>query len=246
MWTATNDKRPRADGLPVSFDADSVAAAAWLARLAYALDPVNCPELTGKPGEVLTSIKSVPSASLAQAMLEVFADVGRQEVTGAIGVLTDSGRDKAAVDAAVSLLMRRLEVPPTVDGRAVVMAFRTALADVTTTPGADPSSARQQAADTLVSKIIPGPPDPTFTSAWRRVAAEWPDVQPNTVTAVVDALGRAFPAHFARLRIDVALSKLHVEAPLGRRCGGSGKRQRDRSTASAAPSRTTSTPRCAG
>ena len=215
MWTSANDKRPRAGGQPVSVDADSVAAAEWLSRLAYALDPVNCPELTGKPGEVLTSIKSVPPASLAQAMLEVFADVGRQVVTGAIGVIADSARDQAAVDAAVSLLMRRLEVPPTVDGRAVVAAFRKALAEVTTTPGADPSSTRRQAADALVTAILPGSPDPTFTNAWRLVAAEWPDVKAETVTAVADALSRAFPAHFARLRFDAAFSKLHGGAPLG-------------------------------
>ena len=210
LWNPANDMRPRAGGGSVTVDADVVPAADWLARLAYALDPVDAPELVSRGDEVRTAIKHVPPSSLAQAALEVFADIGRQEVTSAIGVIVGADEDPTAVDAAVSILTRRIELDPAIDLRPAVSTFRETLAQTST----GQTVAREAAADTLAATVLGDATDTGLRDAWRQVAVNWGAVTQQSVIAVVDATARVFPNQFARLRIDAALSKLDRTAPL--------------------------------
>ena len=75
LWGGRNDRRPEAGGSTITVPTDCVEAGDWLKRVAYALDPIDAPQLTSRSNKTLTTIKSVPPTSLAQALLEVFSDV---------------------------------------------------------------------------------------------------------------------------------------------------------------------------
>ncbi|HKN45563.1 MAG TPA: hypothetical protein VJW23_16755, partial [Propionibacteriaceae bacterium] len=103
LWGAKNDKRPSSGGDASVPTTGVVEASSWLSRLAYALDPIDAPELRNSANEDsakptnLTTIKNVPASSLAQALVEVFSDVGRQEVESAINTIPDPNADPSAV-----------------------------------------------------------------------------------------------------------------------------------------------------
>lgn len=67
----------------------SERSAAFLQLIGHALDPIDAPQLTGKKKNAQRSgISHVPPTSLAQAFLEVFAEVGRTRVDDGLMQLT--------------------------------------------------------------------------------------------------------------------------------------------------------------
>ena len=146
-------------------------------------------------------------------MLEGLAEVGRQEVTSAIGVVVDARADETAVDAAVSILMRRLEL------------------DARHRPAG--SGDRRSARPPSSRRLIPPPPacsrrrhvdrgdsrgrhrhriQQRLASGCHRVAHR---LVQELITAAVEATARAFPGQFARLRIDAALIQARWDRSTG-------------------------------
>ena len=158
-----------------------------------------------------TTIKHVPPASLAQAMLEVFADVGREEITAAVHVATDSQAGDDDVAVALLSLTQRLQLPPRVDVSALTKQFRDALRALE--PAAD-ADARSAAADQLSEQLLDGVVNARVTASWRAVAAQWPAVEQASVEEAVDTLASVYPEHFGRLRIEAALAKLGPKSPI--------------------------------
>jgi hypothetical protein len=216
LWGSRNDRRPEAGGSTISVPTDSVEAGEWLTRVAYALDPIDAPQLTSRANKTLTSIKSIPPASLAHAFLEVFADIGRQEVTRPIRTVLDHSATPEDLMGAIERLTRLLDVDST-DLQKAVTTFRSELTEIGDGHNPSVDQQRRDAAD-KVTALAPKPAGKTdrqLRDAWRAAAVEWPD-GPNDdqLRAVVDATTRLYPAGFARLRIETALAKLDPEAPL--------------------------------
>jgi hypothetical protein len=220
--------RPAAGGAHVDAGGHDVPTAAWLDRLAYALDPLDEPALTHRRGQpVVTTIKNVPPSSLAQALLEVLADIGRQEITAAVRVATNSQASDDEVAAALESLTRLLRLPSRVDVSALTSAFRDALRHLrphtirpwASIPGSWPSGPRDQtlrehAADALSTALLDGVMNARVTSSWRTVAAQWPGVEQESVDEAVDALASVYREDFGRLRFEAALTKLGPLSPI--------------------------------
>jgi hypothetical protein len=216
LWGSRNDRRPEAGGSMITVPADNVEAGEWLKRVAYALDPIDAPQLMSRANKTLTSIKSIPPASLAQAFLEVFADVGRQEVTRPISTVLDHSAPPEDLNGAIDRLTRLLDVESSALHKAVA-AFRSKLDEIGGEHNADLDEKRRDAADELTA-LAPKPAghtDQQLRDTWRAAAAAWPE-GPNEdqLRAVVDATTRLYPDGFARLRIETALAKLDPQSPL--------------------------------
>ena len=169
-----------------------------------------------RANKTLTAIKSVPPASLAQAFLEVFADVGRQEVTRPIRTVLDHGATPEDLKSAIDRLTRLLDVESTALQKAVA-AFRSELTEIGGGHDANVDEQRREAAD-KVTALAPKPAgrvDQQLRDAWRAASVAWPE-GPNDdqLRAVVDATTRLYPDGFARLRIETALAKLDRQSPL--------------------------------
>ena len=216
LWGNRNDRRPEAGGSTINVPTDCVEASEWLKRVAYALDPIDAPQLMSRANKTLTAIKSVPPASLAQAFLEVFADVGRQEVTRPIRTVLDHGATPEDLKSAIDRLTRLLDVESTALQKAVA-AFRSELTEIGDRHDANVDEQRREAAD-RVTALAPKPAgrvDQQLRDAWRAASVAWPE-GPNDdqLRAVVDATTRLYPDGFARLRIETALAKLDRQSPL--------------------------------
>ena len=216
LWGNRNDRRPEAGGSTITVPTDSVEAGEWLKRVAYALDPIDAPQLMSRANKTLTAIKSVPPASLAQAFLEVFADVGRQEVTRPISTVLDHGAAPEVLEGAIERLTRLLDVEST-DLHRAVATFRSKLDEIGGEHSAQLDQQRRDAADELTA-LAPKPAgrtDQQLRDAWRAAAVAWPE-GPNEdqLRVVVDATTRLYPDGFARLRIETALAKLDPQSPL--------------------------------
>ena len=216
LWGNRNDRRPEAGGSTITVPTDCVEASEWLKRVAYALDPIDAPQLMSRANKTLTAIKSVPPASLAQAFLEVFADVGRQEVTRPIRTVLDRSATPEDLKGAIDRLTRLLDVEPTALQKAVA-AFRSELTEIGDGHDANVDEQRREAAD-KVTALAPKPAgrvDQQLRDAWRAASVAWPE-GPNDdqLRAVVDATTRLYPDGFARLRIETALAKLDRQSPL--------------------------------
>ena len=216
LWGSRNDKRPAAGGSTINVPTGSVEASEWLKRIAYALDPIDAPQLMSGSTKPLTAIKNVPPASLAQALLEVFADVGRQEVTRPMKTVLDRGATAEDLQSAVERLTRLLDVETT-DLHKAADTFRSKLEELGEEHSSDLDDKRRQAADELTA-LAPKPAghvDQQLRDAWRAAAVAWPEgVNDDQLRAVVDATTRVYPDGFARLRIDTALTKLDPDSPL--------------------------------
>lgn len=216
LWGNRNDRRPEAGGSTITVPTDSVEAGEWLKRVAYALDPIDAPQLMSRANKTLTAIKSVPPASLAQAFLEVFADVGRQEVTRPISTVLDHGAAPEVLEGAIERLTRLLDVEST-DLHRAVATFRSKLDEIGGEHSAQLDQQRRDAADELTA-LAPKPAgrtDQQLRDAWRAATVAWPE-GPNEdqLRVVVDATTRLYPDGFARLRIETALAKLDPQSPL--------------------------------
>lgn len=217
LWGGRNDKRPEAGGSVIEVASGSVATGDWLKRVAYALDPIDAPQLMmSRTKKMLTSIKSVPPASLAQAFVEVFADVGRQEVTRPIKTVIDHSASPEDLKGSIDRLTRLLDVESANLEKAVA-AFRSKLSAIGDAHDSDLDEQRREVADELTA-LAPKPAghtDPQLKDAWRAAAVAWPE-GPNEdqLRAVVDATTRLYPDGFARLRIETALAKMDPDSPL--------------------------------
>ena len=222
LWGARNDKRPSSGGDANVPTSGVVEASAWLSRLAYALDPIDAPPLrtSAKSAKAsnLTTIKNVPAASLAQALVEVFSDVGRQEIESAITVILDPRADPAAVTAAIDRTARSVDASGAATVSAALNEFRDSLVAASGTSDDERPAAVQTAADTLATALlgIPNAQDtPGFTEAWREVSRAWPAAPgSDQVTAAGHALAHTFPTGFSRQRIENALTRLGPKSPL--------------------------------
>ena len=102
LWNKKNDKRPEVreheDGAVVAGGA--VEPNKMIKRVANALDPLDVPDVAGKEGQKKTTIQNVPAGSLAQAFLEVFADIGKERIADDLLMLGEdygTATDKAAL-----------------------------------------------------------------------------------------------------------------------------------------------------
>ena len=216
LWGKRNDKRPAAGGSTIALTPGAIGTTDWLSRVAYALDPIDAPQLLTHAG-TLTTIKSVPASSLAQGFLEVFADVGRQEVTRSVGVLLDrnaeAGEATVAIDRATQLLDAGLK-----DVRDAFTTFHTQLAATGDASDEAMDQARRDAADALTGALLAlhgSGSDPRLRDAWRAASQAWPTgPSDDQLREVVDATARLFPANFARLRVAAAIAELDPQSPL--------------------------------
>ncbi|MEP7113118.1 MAG: hypothetical protein ABI862_07620 [Ilumatobacteraceae bacterium] len=216
LWGNRNDRRPEAGGSMISVPTDNLEAGEWLKRVAYALDPIDAPQLMARSNKTLTAIKSVPPASLAQAFLEVFADVGRQEIARPIRTVLDHSATPEELKSSIDLLTRLLDVESS-DLQKEVATFRSKLDEVGDAHDANLDEQRRDAADGLTA-LAPKPAgriDQQLRDAWRAAAVAWPE-GPNDdqLRVVVDATTRLYPDGFARLRIETAIAKMDPKSPL--------------------------------
>lgn len=216
LWGNRNDRRPEAGGSMITVPSDNLEAGEWLKRVAYALDPIDAPQLMARSNKTLTAIKSVPPASLAQAFLEVFADVGRQEVTRPIKTVLDRRAAPEDLKGSIDLLTRLLDVESDALQKAVA-AFRSKLDEIGDGHDAELDQRRLDAADELTA-LAPKPEgrtDQLLRDAWRAAAVAWPEgPSDDHLRVVVDATTRLYPDGFARLRIETAIAKMDPASPL--------------------------------
>ncbi len=216
LWGARNDKRPSSGGEPGLPAAGFVEASSWLSRLAYALDPIDAPQLLNSSksskSRNLTSIKNIPAPSLAHALVEVFSDVGRQEIESALSTILEPTADPTAVTTAIDRTARGVDAAASTPVSAAFTAFRNALVN------AGGTAERQTAADGLADALLTSPnvqDTPGFTEAWRAAALDWPSPpSAQHVKDAGDALLHAFPNGFTRQRIENALTRLGPNSPL--------------------------------
>jgi hypothetical protein len=200
----------------------------FLQLLFRSLEPIGAPELRSKDKKAKqkTTISHVPTASLAQAFLEVFAEVGRTRMDALVLELSErlladdpmgdaalvmrvaegAGKEKeAAFSDALAAFVAAVRGAKD-DGAAAVVFSRS----VAVIPGAHTGVVQGEdlstAAAGLVSAVRAAQPhDPgSATPEPVRTAAE----------TMSSAIIRTFPEGFARQRIDVALAGLE-DSPIG-------------------------------
>jgi hypothetical protein len=219
LWGARNDKRPSSGGGSGERVDGVVGASSWLSRLAYALDPIDAPQLlssskTPKSSKSRnpTSIKNIPAASLAHALVEVFSDVGRQEIESALSTILDPTADPMAVTTAIDRTARGVDSGASAPVSAAFTAFRSALV------AANGAADQQAAADGLTEVLLRTPnvqDTPGFADALRAAALDWPSPpSAEHVRAAGTALLHAFPTGFTRQRIENALTRVGPKSPL--------------------------------
>ena len=202
------------------------AASDFLHLVAQALNPIDAPQLTGRKSQTQkTAISYVPPTSLAQAFLEVFAEVGRTRVdeglvrlAGALAAAQDPrpilpevfggmGHDeKAALSRALENFVDRFGAAAGDAGAqdAAGHAFANAMSAL---PGAHAGLAQ---GDDLAAAVA------GFVVAIRTPGADQRDAAARKLSSAVI---HTFPNGFARQRIDVALASLEGTplAPTARR-----------------------------
>ena len=222
LWRKKNDPRPAAGGGTESTPlvaGQSRPASSWLDGLARSLNPIDAPELQKVDELPKTTIKSVPPKSLAQAMLDVFADVGRQDVESTVRTILDK---ESSVDDCRGAIER---IANWIDGTSqalvveTLQTFRTALIESDLAGTDEAKLATRKAAATSITTALRtaqgGSVPPGFDAAWTNAAAAWPATPtPDNVRAVADSISHAFPATFSRQRIEIALSQLDRHSPL--------------------------------
>ena len=198
-----------------------------LKQVAQALDPIDAPQLMTQPGEAeglrRTTIQNVPPASLAQAFLEVFAEVGRapaDEAMTAFATAIANG-DQPAIDDAASAVGRLLQPdeadpPIVVDLRRFAGAVDEAIDDAAlVAAGADLAAA---------FATLPAESPQQFSAETvdlaRAVRPERPGSPPTSRPLAESARAPRHPDHARPAgavlaeRVDVALEQLG-ESPLG-------------------------------
>jgi len=220
LWRR-NDVRPVAGG-EVQHETVSgpIDSPAWLAKLAHALNPIDAPPLSPgikKKGNK-TTIKSVPPKSLAQAMLDVFADVGRHDLETAFAVILNSAANERDVTQAIERVASWIDTTPQGSLRDALQRYRDALVASGDGDGDAATTTRHAAADAVTASLLAidvAAAAPGFGEAWTNAAEAWPEVPTDaTIGAVVDAMTHAFPDGFARQRIANALARLGPKSPL--------------------------------
>jgi multisubunit Na+/H+ antiporter MnhF subunit len=191
LWGSTlfsavsrRDKRPYVVANPARPAAD--AAGRRLGELARALDPILSKQLVGKR----TAVAHVPPASLAQALIEVFADLGRTALRDTVSVIVDDDAGEPEVAEAVEALKRQLALDG--DLAAAVTVFR---------------QDRSKAAAVAVADLLhPQGPDAQLRTAWSE----------RDTDKIVAAIAVAHPVVSERARIEHALAELEQSSPVTR------------------------------
>ena len=202
LWGKRNDKRPAAGGSTIALTPGAIGTTDWLSRVAYALDPIDVPQLLHARRDAHHDQERARLVARA-GFLEVFADVGRQEVTRSVGVLLDrnaeAGEATVAIDRATQLLDAGLK-----DVRDAFTTFHTQLAATGDASDEAMDQARRDAADALTGALLAlhgSGSDPRLRDAWRAASQAWPTgPSDDQLREVVDATARLFPANFARLQ----------------------------------------------
>jgi hypothetical protein len=222
LWRKKNDPRPAAGGggppAPRAVDQPRQAES-WLDGLAMALNPIDAPELQSPGKQPKTTIKSVPPKSLAQAMLDVFANVGRQSLEDVVRTILDEGSSVDDCQRAIGRIANWFDGDSQAQVAQTLQNFRNAL--IASDRGAtddEKSTVRKAAASAIATAlrgVQSGSVPPGFDAAWTSAAMAWPATPTaEHLRAVADAIAHAFPANFSRQRIEIALSQLDKKAPL--------------------------------
>jgi hypothetical protein len=227
LWRK-NDKRPVVEGSTGVQDRDEWPE--WLLlRLARSLGPVDAPELRGRTKR--TAISYIPSASLAQAFLEVFAEMGRERTDAALADLAAAlvsdddpgpviarlsegvGNDPAAKakvsDALAALASSLRDAQDDGAARAAGHAFGEALLGISgARPGPAPDTDLRTAGADLAGAVLAArrAPEADRATTEQEAMAE--------AQVLSSAIISTFPDRFARQRIEIALVSLG-DAPIG-------------------------------
>ena len=193
-WVARldeRDKRPLV-GAAITSDDD---AQEWVNRLAGSLDPILAKQLFGNR----TALKHVPPTSLAQALVEAFADVGREALTETVSTLLRKDATETEVAVAAAWLKQYLQL--NADPAGMVTKFR--------------RDRREADADAVADLLQSSAPADGMREAWRDAARNWDavDYKPD-VDAIVAAIVSAHPAVSERARIEHALAGLAPSSPV--------------------------------
>jgi hypothetical protein len=207
--------------------------------VANALDPLDVPDVAGKVKKK-TTIQNIPAGSLAQAFLEVFADIGKQQLAAELLKLARSyaGTADADKDATLRPLVALLvpdgastppatgatgTQPPAVDQQVATREILQAYMDAATDPSSadDPVPAFENALRALPGISVPPSLKGAATAYATTLRSRTADAASVTDQALVEAadnmagsLARTFAQGFSRERIAIALDRLK-NAPLG-------------------------------
>jgi hypothetical protein len=192
-----------------------------ISRVAHALDPMDLP--VAKPKDSVnkrSGIQSVPAGSLAQAFLEVFADIGKQRLADDLMRLANAHHDNTPSTAAVQPLA--LEIAPTDEAvrrqiEAALVAFFDGVPATDDTPATEALSAAsaQQLLERLrhVQGAVAQPSLVTAATAYADAIRQHTPME-GPARDMAGSLARMFPDRFTRQRIDIAVDSLD-KAPLG-------------------------------
>ncbi len=218
---------PAADPAAAPEPSTSGQPAHFLQLVGLALDPIDAPQLTGRNNnEQRSGISHVPPTSLAQAFLEVFAEVGRTRVddgilkltrdlvSGAGPVTTTEGmfagletRQRAALYAALARFVDRLRAAQDQgDETRQDAAGRDISAELASIDGFHPGFTGADDLPGVMAKLIVAIRSARSTGDIAAADAE--------ARKLSSALMHSFPDGFARQRIEVALSSLG-DSPMG-------------------------------
>lgn len=218
LWGKRNDVRPDVGTASLG---RPTTPADWLHEVVAALDPIDAPQLRrgSKSGPRRTAIHHVPSASLAQAIVEVLTDVGRDDVLHSVATVLDPKTSDAAAATSISTLAALIDGTAAATVTAAMGAFRTAVLKTSNFADDDRRTALAAPAEELVTQLrtlVDGNALVGFATAWVDCASAGAKASDGQRRAATDALMHAFPGNFARQRIENALASLGGNIPLYR------------------------------
>ena len=228
LWGARPAPLPSADTGAVGSGALEPDVVLW--HLARSLDPIDPTEQVGmgKESTKKTTIKNVPPPSLAQAFLEVFAEVGKTNLSDAVAAMViavASTNDETVIER----ITEGLGASDQVAAASLTAALQEFRGAVLAADSADAAAAAGQVLGTKVQVLSTQPTASELPAAGELLArAAYQQTQAadgdeklaaeqatrDQATAFAGALVRAFPDRFARQRIENAIAGLG-QSPLG-------------------------------
>jgi hypothetical protein len=226
LWGSPSPPLPAADtGEAVGFDAETVV---W--HLSRSFDPIAPGEQVGIGGESKkrTTIKNVPPPSLAQAFLEVFAEVGKTNLADSVAAMVialASTDDDKVIDRITDGLGGSDQLAATTLATSL-REFRHAVAgaesgDIAVAAGNTLGSQIQALSTETAANELPAAGESLARAAFELKQAAGTDRHPSAEQACREqarsfaaVLVNAFPDRFPRLRIETAIAGLG-NSPLG-------------------------------
>ena len=218
LWGKRNDVRPDVGTASLG---RPTTPADWLHEVVAALDPIDAPQLRreSKSGPRRTSIHHVPSPSLAQAIVEVLTDVGRDDVLHSVATVLDPKASDAEAATSIATLAALIDATAAATVTAAMGAFRTAVLKASNLADDARRTALAAPAEELVTQLrtlVVGNALVGLPTAWVDCASAGTNASDGQRRAATDALMHAFPGNFARQRIENALASLGGNTPLYR------------------------------